>query len=148
MTTRDCLVRYLEERGLRERADATEELYTDQWVRIPIGSRRVPVFPVRGIKNALILHDIHHMVMGYGTDWDGEFEIAGWELGSGGCAGHTFMWFDRAFSVLLGLIFAPKATVHAFRQGASSRNLYRLELDRVLGMDIEEVRDFVRNGSA
>jgi hypothetical protein len=42
-------------------------------------------FPnTEGRKRAVPLHDLHHVLTGYGTDWIGEAEIGAWELG-GGC---------------------------------------------------------------
>ena len=144
METRERLAKYLEECGIRPKGNPSNELYPDNWFRVPLMGRRVPIFPLGGIKQSLVLHDIHHMVTGYDTDWKGELEIAGWELGSGGCARHKFMWFDRGFTFLLALIAAPAATLRAFRRGTRSRNLYGSDLDSILEMEFDEVQRLVK----
>ena len=136
MTTREELVGFLEARGIRPKGDPSPEVYTDDWFRV--GGRRM--FKLGGIKTSLMLHDIHHLVTGYDTDLQGELEIAGWELGSGGCANHKFMWLDRGFTFLLALVTSPRALFRAFRRGRGSRNLYRADLDEILALDVEELR--------
>ena len=57
-----------------------------RWIRARIRGCAVPVLPVLGYRDALLLHDVHHVVTGYGTALPGELELAAWELASGGCA--------------------------------------------------------------
>ncbi len=144
MTTREELIRFLEARGIRPPGDPSPEIYTDDWFRFPFGSRQVPVFRLGPIKQSLMLHDIHHLLTGYGTDLRGELELAGWELGSGGCAAHKFMWFDRLGTALFALVGAPGAFFRAVRAGRASRNLYREDLDEVLALDVTELRSRMR----
>jgi ubiquinone biosynthesis protein Coq4 len=37
------------------------------------------------------LHDLHHLVTGYPTDWKGELEISAWEI-AGSCRGYVAAW--------------------------------------------------------
>jgi hypothetical protein len=141
MTTRDELVEFLETLGVRTPGDPDPELYTDPWFRIPFGSRRVPIFKHgEALKQSLMIHDVHHVLTGYGTDFLGEVELAGWELGSGGCAAHRFMWFDRVGVAFVALFTGPRAFARAFREGRASRNLYRDDLEALLGLDVEDLR--------
>lgn len=140
MTTQDSLSRYFVDQGLFPEGSTMDDWLGSRWYRIG----GVPVFPIVGkIKHSLILHDVHHVVTGYDTSWKGEFELAGWELGSGGCAGHLVFWFDRLFALALGLIITPLRTLRAARRGLRERNLYRLDSSQVLASDIAEIRRYV-----
>ena len=140
MTIRDELVTFLEQSGIRPAGDPSPEIYPDDWFRFPVGAKRVPLFKHGMIEQSLALHDLHHVLTGYGTDWDGELELAGWELGSGGCASHKFMWLDRLSVALIALVAAPRMFLRAYRAGRASRNLYREDLDELLTMEVGEVR--------
>ena len=108
MTIQEALSNYFVEQGLHTERSTLEDWLEDRWYRIG----GVPVLPLVGrIKESLILHDIHHLITGYSTRWTGELELAGWELGSGGCARHWFFWFDRIFTLGLGLVMAPVRTI-------------------------------------
>ena len=74
----------------------------------------------------------------------GELELAGWELGSGGCARHKLFWVDRLLFTLLGLILLPTVTWRAVRRGCRQRNLYRLEAEAVLAAEVDELRQWMR----
>ena len=147
MTARQALIAHLEKLGVRQPGDPSPEVYRDPWLRMAVAGRRIPVFPVWGFLGALALHDLHHLVTGYGTTLRGECEIAGWELGSGGCAWRLHMWVDRLSTFAFGLLAAPAATLRALRRGLRHRNLYGLRTDAVLAMDFDEVSRFVGVGS-
>ena len=143
MKTQDALIRYFVEQGVLDEKDSAEEWFQDNWIRLKLGERRIPFFPLYGLRRGLILHDLHHMLTGYDTSWRGEAEVAGWELGSGGCAHHLFYWLDRTLFFLGALVLAPLPTLRAFRRGLGSRNLYRLDPDDVLGTDLDEIRHYI-----
>ncbi len=79
-------------------------------------------------KEAVPLHDLHHLVTGYDASWSGEAEIAAWEL-AGGCSSYRAAWFLNLLAFPLGLLIAPVRTWRAFRRGRSSRNFYHSEWD-------------------
>ena len=60
VTTEEAMRDSLASRGIISRAAPVEEWYHDNWVRVSMGGRRVPVFPVYGFKKSLFLHDINH----------------------------------------------------------------------------------------
>ncbi len=140
MTTEEALKEYLAARGMIPRQLPREEWYRDNWVRIAMWGRRVPVFPVHGFKKSLFIHDIHHVLSGYDTNWRGELEIAAWELSSGGCGRYYLYWIDRMVFTLLGLIFAPRATCRAFRRGLKHRNTFDRDPEVVMSIEIDELR--------
>ncbi len=145
MKAQQALSRYFVEEGVFPAGTSADDWVGDRWYRIG----GLPVFPLVGkIKQSLILHDLHHVVTGYHTTWRGELELAGWELGSGGCARHLFFWVDRLVAVLLGLIFQPRLTLRAFRKGWRQRNLYPLQASQALAIEIDELRRYVRREAA
>lgn len=75
--------------------------------------------------------------------WVGECEVAAWELASGGCGWHLVFWLDRLAFVLIGLATAPKPTLRAWHERWGQHNLYRLDSDTLLAMEVDEVRRYV-----
>lgn len=140
MTAREALIAHLESRGMRRAGSSISDVYGDRWFRIKVGRFRAPVAPLWTLRRAILLHDTHHVVTGYDTDWRGEVAIAAWELASGGCARHLYMWLDRISTVLFGLIAAPVVTLRALRRGLGNRNLYGADVDSVLAMEVDELR--------
>ena len=56
-------------------------------VRIEITKYFVLYFPnFSARKNAVLKHDIHHLITNYPSTFRGETEISAWEIASGGCA--------------------------------------------------------------
>ena len=84
-STEQVMREWMVGKGFIEPETPTSEWYADNWVRVDMFGRRVPVFPIYGFKKTLFLHDIHHLLSDYDTDFRGELEIAAWELSSGGC---------------------------------------------------------------
>ncbi len=71
---------HIANRNLCPGADTVDEWLGKTWVEVRVGQRSIPVFPLWGIKRALIAHDVHHVLTGYATTLKGEFELAAWEL--------------------------------------------------------------------
>lgn len=70
---------------------------------------------------AIMLHDLHHVVTGFGTDIVGEAEISAWEARRGL---RTLGLYTGAIVfnlALLGLFFAPRRTLRAWRASSSSQ---------------------------
>src|SRR6478752_6208121 len=58
--------------------------YGDAWVDFKLGPVPFP-FPNTAARiKAVKVHDLHHIVTGYRTNFVGELEISAWEIG-GGC---------------------------------------------------------------
>ena len=140
MNAQDALSQYFVEQGLFPEGSSVRDYLEERWYRIG----GLPVLPLVGkIKQSLILHDVHHLVTGYETTWTGELELAGWELGSGGCHTHFFFWLDRLGAFAVGLLVMPQRVWRALRSGRRSRNLYRLDAYRVLEQDMDALRTYV-----
>ena len=86
------------------------------------------------------MHDVNHLLCGYGIDWYGEFETAAWELGSGGRKGFGISWFYPIIGSLLGILIIPKRVFKAYRLGLKRKNAHILINDtEVLEMDFEQL---------
>ena len=86
------------------------------------------------------LHDFHHILTGYQTDWIGEAELAAWELRAG-CKTLVVYGLDLS-GVAIGLLLSPRRVLRAFRSARSQRTLYRdpALCESMMQMTIGEVR--------
>ncbi len=144
MQTSTALWNHVRENDLCPGADSLEEWQDVRWIRARICGRAIPIFPVIGYREALHLHDVHHLLTGYSTRLLGDFELAAWELASGGCGWHVLFWIDRLLAVVLGLIVCPRKLWTAARRGWTCHNLYGRRSADVLGADVDELRSFIR----
>ena len=69
------------------------------------------------------MHDFHHILTGYGTNWIGEAEIGAWELRAG-CNSLVTYWLNGS-GVVLGLFISPRRVWRAFRAARGQHTLYR-----------------------
>ena len=118
MTLREALDIFFTKYNLGEEGGLNSNwAYLDmKWFRIP--------FPnTSSRKKALIFHDIHHIVTGYKSDWQGEAEIAAWEVSSG-CGEYGAAWFLDLGGIAMGVFFFPRKTFRAFIRGRRTTNLY------------------------
>jgi hypothetical protein len=143
VTTREALGEYFERQGIKTNDQDIEEWLRDNWLRMNLFGRRIPVKPLYGFKQAMALHDVHHLITGYDTTWTGEFQVTAWEIGTGGCAPHALFWLKLGFTFLLGLVLTPTASWYAFARGREQRNLFRFDCREVLAHEIDELRAYV-----
>jgi hypothetical protein len=105
--------------------------YGAKWVEFKLGPIPFPFPNTKQRVDAVRFHDLHHVMTGYQTDLPGEFEISGWELGSG-CADKSAAWVLNLGGFFAGMVIAPRRTLRAFVRGRHSRNLYRHRFDDAL----------------
>jgi len=72
-------------------------------------------------KKALPLHDFHHILTGYGTNWIGEAEIGAWELRAG-CNSLVAYSLNGSAAVLGLFISRAGFGEHSARPAASTRS--------------------------
>jgi hypothetical protein len=101
--------------------------YAARWVPLRIGPIPFAIPNTKARRRAVPLHDVHHLVTGYRTDWPGEGEISAWELGAG-CGSYGFAWAINLHGLVAGWVCGWRRTFRAFVRGRRSRSLYR-ELD-------------------
>jgi hypothetical protein len=140
LKTQEALGVWLRERRIREDLARPELGYEQAWFRFRWGRWQVPLVPLIGLRNALLVHDVHHLLTGYGTEFRDEPRLAAWELGNGGCRWNVGFWLDRLFAVAIGLVMTPVELYRAFRRGLECKNLYGRSMSAVLAEDVEDVR--------
>jgi hypothetical protein len=133
-TLRDELQRHFAENGFPPDGGLNE-----RWVVVRAG--RIPLcFPnVPARRRATVVHDLNHVVSGYGHDALGEAEIAAWELG-GGCNRYVAAWVLNCGALWLGLARSPRRLFAAFVRGRRTRNLYGTDVDAVIDLPLSTVR--------
>jgi len=107
-----------------------------------IGILGVPIkFPnTKGRKRIVPLHDLHHVLTGYRTDWVGEAEIGAWELRAG--CNSLIAYVLNGGGVLIGLFLSPARVWRAFLAAKGQHTLYLdpAPRDSLLQMTVGEVR--------
>ena len=98
-TVREARDKYLADNGF-SMAGYTEPTFTLPFLGRQI---RVPNPPVR--QAVIARHDLHHVLVGYGTDYPGEAEIGAWELRCG-CP-TAFLVFINFLALFGGGLVAP-----------------------------------------
>jgi len=117
LTMHEALDHYFKRNGFNAGC-YTAPTFTLKFFGIPF------VFPsTAGRKRALPLHDFHHILTGYGTDWVGEAEIGAWELRAG-CK-DLAAYVLNGGGVAIGLLLSPRRVWRAFRAARGQRTLYR-----------------------
>ena len=118
-TVRRARDAYLEENGF------TVASYAAKWTEatafgIPI---KVPNTPRHAW--AIMLHDLHHVATGYGTDMRGEGEISVWEARRGLWPLGLYVAGIVVMGSLGGMLMAPRRALAAWRASASTpRSLF------------------------
>ena len=104
-------------------ANGFDGAYSERWVKLKAGP--IPLyFPnAKGRRRAVKFHDLHHIATGYQTDWTGEAEIGGFEIG-GGCGPFVWAWILNLQAMAVGLLVAPRALFRAFVRGRHAGTLY------------------------
>jgi len=109
--------------------------------RLGLVTIRLPNFKWR--RQAILAHDLHHVLTGYPCNMRGEFQMAAWEFG----AGPMPHWAAAAFClplIVLGLFWSPLRMLAAFRAGRGSRTLHREKaLDTLLALPLPLARSLV-----
>ena len=114
--------------------------YTAKTVTLFAGplSFRVPNPPAR--QRAVPLHDIHHVVTGFGTDVIGEGEQGIWELRAG-CP-NAIAFFLNSVAAAGGFLLSPRRVIRAFLSAKNADTLYdsRINEESARLMTVRELR--------
>lgn len=120
-----------------------DKAQTDKWVWVNlIGPISLPFPNSRRRREIIYIHDLHHIVTGYTTDWTGEGEVAAWELASGFPAGFRSAYFYAPVTFLIGVFVSPLRVIKAFRRGIGQKNICHLKMSRkrIISLTIDEIR--------
>lgn len=110
-----------------------------EWVKL--GPIPIPIPNPPSRVHALKLHDVHHMVTGYGTHWVGEYQISGWEVGAG-LHRNPVAWTFCLMGHTAGLVICPRKTVRAFARGRRGRTLFGQDPQAVFDSTLAEGKAF------
>jgi hypothetical protein len=114
--------------------------YSDAWVDFKLGPIPFPFPNTPARIKAVRYHDLHHVLTGYQTDFIGELEISGWEVGSD-CADMYAAWVLNLAGFATGMVLAPRRTFAAFVRGCRSKSLYRVSYDdKLLARTVGDMR--------
>ena len=109
MTLREARDAYLAANGF------TVAAYDHAWTDASFLGVRFRVPNTEAHRVGIMLHDLHHVVTGFGTDLVGEGEISAWEARRGLAPLGFYVGGIVASGVLLGLLLAPRRTLRAWR---------------------------------
>jgi len=111
-----------------------------KWEFFPMGPISMPIPNLEGRKRAIRYHDLHHLMTGYQTDFNGELEIASWEIGAG-CGRLWFAWAINLQGLMLGMMVNPRRFIRAWARGRRSTSLYGRPVDdALLDMTVARLR--------
>lgn len=131
LTVRAARDKYLADNGF------TTAEYSSPTFTLPILGRPV-AFPNPPARQAVISrHDLHHVLVGYGTDYAGEGEIGAWELRCG--CNTAFLYFINIVAMLGGVCVAPRRVWRAWRRARGGRSLYVTDLEYAAALDMRVV---------
>lgn len=134
-----ALEAYLEENGF-----STAE-YDKSVVHVTFWSLTFPFPNPPSRQIAVRLHDLHHVVTGYGTDPAGEAEISAWEFRRGLGVFGFFVRCIITTGFLTGFFHSPRRTLAAWRAAYSPQKvpLQPMSLDvyeKLLALSVGELR--------
>lgn len=121
-TVRQARDAYLAENGFTEAA--YDDAFTEAVVSVLGRKLKVLIPNTPSHRRALMLHDLHHAITGYGTDVAGEGEISAWELRAGLGGLGLYVSSIVGLGVVAGLLRAPRRTWRAWTRGEGARTLF------------------------
>lgn len=139
----EALNEYCASTGLLPRGSTRSDWYRYHVIPIKFGGVTVAAFPILQREGPIVLHDLHHMLLGCAPDWGGEAELAGWELSSGGCGAHVVYWIDRLIVSAVGFVTAPSRLWRGLQAGRSQANLYGMSARGALWLSTGELLKYV-----
>jgi hypothetical protein len=127
---------YLAENGF------TVAAYEDPWTEASFLGIKFRVPNTARHREAIRLHDLHHVVTGYGTDLVGEGEVSAWELRRGLRGLGAYVGSIVFTGALAGLLVAPRRTLAAWRASRPGGSLFQSRTDyaTLLAMSVGELR--------
>jgi hypothetical protein len=128
---------YLAENGF------SVEAYDAAWTPATLLGIRFQVPNTRRHRAAIMLHDLHHVATGFGTDFVGEAEVSAWECRRGLRPLGLYTGWIVLSLTLTGLLVAPRRTLAAWRAsgpGASSLFHETRHYDAILEASVGELR--------
>lgn len=121
----------------------TVESYDAKWTPASLLGVAFSVPNTARHRFGIMMHDLHHVATGYGTDPAGEGEISAWELRRGVRALGLYTGSIVVTGALVGLLVAPRRTLRAWRaSGGPGPSLFHgpHAYDALLALSVAELR--------
>jgi hypothetical protein len=137
MTVREARDRYLAENGF------TVDAYDDKWTEGAFLGLKILIPNTKKHRWGIMLHDLHHVVTGFGTDLAGEGEISAWEIRRGLGNLGPYVGSLVLLGTITGFIVSPRRALAAWRaSGRTHEALWEMDVDynEVLDMKVGELR--------
>lgn len=114
---------------------------SNQWASASLGTPFSIKFPnISARKNAVIYHDINHIVTGYKAQtFIGEVQAAYFEIFSG-CGKYWFGWFINSLALPFGILIPHKAYQAIKLAQRVTSNAYYDDIDKLWDLKIEEIK--------
>jgi hypothetical protein len=94
--------------------------YNDKFVELKVGPMVMFLPNVPSRVRAVRVHDLHHVLTGYQTNWIGEFEISAWELATN-CSNYGAALVLNLSALISGLLPGAKASDSGVCAGPTKR---------------------------
>lgn len=108
------------------RSGFDDSTYTARFIELPALGTTLYLPNIADRRAAVRVHDLNHLLTGYGTDWLGESMISSFELGMG-VRGYWVAWVLDSSAMLMGFVRAPRDMLRAFARGhATATSTYAL----------------------
>ena len=122
-----------------------DEIMTDKINWFGYGYFKIPYPNVKMRRELIYLHDLTHVITGYGTTFVEAGELAAWEIASGF---PSSMWVGYVYpplAFIVGFILSPRRVIQAFKKGRGQNNLYKLGLpkEEMVKKTISELKDLI-----
>jgi hypothetical protein len=99
-----------------------------------------PNFDAR--RKAVFKHDVHHIVTGYTSTFNGETEISAWEIASG-CRHYWAAFLLDLHGMSIGALYYLPGIYKAFVKGRRTKNLYNDAFtdEQLLDIPVQKIRE-------
>ncbi|MCU0467471.1 MAG: hypothetical protein MUF58_02635 [Arcicella sp.] len=100
------------------------------WIWLKFRYFSLPIPNVKGRRENVWRHDMLHILLDYDTSWQGEAQVAGWVLGSGGWGRFYVAWLFALSMFSVAITFFPLKTFRAFVRGRNTLSPYLLGITK------------------
>ncbi len=120
----------------------------ERWVWIDIGIGKFPIPNLKGRQELVYLHDIHHILNDYNTNWSGEAAVSAWEITTG-MGKNPVGWFYAFLGLLVGGFLRPLAAYRGFKRGLKTKSVIGLQLpkEKLLSLSLNELRTLTKHNT-
>jgi hypothetical protein len=135
MKVREAVNYYYEMGNIPKDGGASDRLFVVKILGVPFVN-----YNSMARVDAAKIHDVHHAVTGFKTNFRGETQIGAWEVASS-CGGFYAAWALNLIAVSMGIFVWPKIVWEAFLLGRHTKNFYKTGVpERVFDSEVSDIR--------